>query len=174
MRVGSVTFEWGELEARAYYEDVDHNMDFGDDKRFWYGMASDVPGSTVDGQPCSPIGSMPPCASGMPMYSESDTAGVTLKADIDLSAEDVLRIGGEYQRYRLDDYWEPSGARMWPDNFQNINDGERDRMALFGEWESQLDAQWLTLLGVRYERVEIRCGRCAWLCASIRPADFPA
>jgi iron complex outermembrane receptor protein len=151
-------FEWGELEARAYYEDVDHKMDFGDDKRFWYGMASNVPGSTVDGQPCSPIGSMPPCAAGMPMSSESDTAGVTLKADIDLSAEDVLRIGGEYQRYRLDDYWEPSGARMWPDKFRNINNGKRDRMAMFGEWESQLDAQWLTLLGVRYERVESDAG----------------
>ena len=30
-------FEWGGLEARAYYEEVDHTMDFGDDKRFWYG-----------------------------------------------------------------------------------------------------------------------------------------
>ena len=147
-------FAWGGLEARAYYEDVDHTMDFGDDKRIWYGMASNVPGSSVDGQPCSPIGSMPSCAYGMPMYSESDTTGMTVKADIDLSAEDVVRIGGEYQRYRLDDYWKPSGARMWPDTFHNINDGERDRMAVFGEWESQIDAQWLTLLGVRYERVE--------------------
>ena len=33
-------FDWGKLEARAYYETVDHFMDFGDDKRYWYGMAS--------------------------------------------------------------------------------------------------------------------------------------
>ncbi len=79
---------------------------------------------------------------------------MTVKADIDLSASDVLRVGSEYQRYRLDDYWKASGANMWPGTFQNINDGERDRMALFTEWEAQLDAQWLTLLGVRYERVE--------------------
>ena len=93
------------------------------------------------------------CAAGMPMYSESYTSGATVKADIDLTADHVLRIGGEYQRYRLDDYWKASGGGMWPGTFQNINDGERDRAAVFGEWESQLDMQWLTLLGVRYERV---------------------
>jgi iron complex outermembrane receptor protein len=30
-------FDWGSLEARAYHESVDHFMDFGADKRFWYG-----------------------------------------------------------------------------------------------------------------------------------------
>ena len=30
-------FDWGSLEARAYQEKVDHYMDFGADKRFWYG-----------------------------------------------------------------------------------------------------------------------------------------
>ncbi len=148
-------FAWGDLEARVYYEEVDHFMDFGDDKRIWYG---DLSGGAMaeNGVPCSPIG--PDCAYGMPMYSESDTHGVTVKADIDLSADELVRIGAEYQRYRLDDYWEASGANMWPGTFQNINDGERDRMALFTEWEAQLDTQWLTLLGVRYERVEMDAG----------------
>ena len=145
-------FEWGGLEVRAYYEDVDHTMDFGDDKRIWYGNFSGG-AMAENGLPCSPIG--PDCAYGMPMYSESDTTGVTVKADIDLSASDVLRVGSEYQRYRLDDYWKASGANMWPGTFQNINDGERDRLAVFTEWESQIDKQWLTLLGVRYERVEM-------------------
>jgi iron complex outermembrane receptor protein len=147
--------DWGSLEFSAYYEDVDHFMDFGPDKRIWYGMASIIP-SSIDGQPCSPIGPM--CAKGMPMYSESDTIGVAVKSDIDLSDTDLLRVGVEYQRYRLDDYWEPSGARMWPGTFDNINDGERDRLALFTEWEADLDPQWLTLLGVRYERVMTDAG----------------
>ena len=69
---------------------------------------------------------------------------------------DVLRLGGEYQRYRLDDLWPPSPATlppglafggMAPDTFYNINDGERDRAALFAEWEAQLGPQWLTLIG---------------------------
>ena len=148
-------FEWGGLEVRTYYEEVDHFMDFGDDKRIWYGDASGG-AMAENGVPCPQIG--PDCAYGMPMYSESDTKGVTVKADIDLSAEELVRVGAEYQRYRLDDYWKASGAGMWPGTFENINDGERDRMALFTEWESQLDSQWLTLLGVRYERVEMDAG----------------
>ena len=130
-------------------------MDFGPDKRWWYGMGSIIPGS-IDGQPCSPIGPM--CAEGMPMVSESSTTGLAVKTDIDLTGTDLLRVGVEYQRYRLDDYWEASGARRWPGTFENINDGERDRLALFAEWEANLDPQWLTLLGVRYERVTTDAG----------------
>ena len=47
---------------------------------------------------------------------------------------------------------------MWPLTFDNINDGTRDRLGVFGEWESRLDAQWTTLLGVRYERVTTDAG----------------
>jgi iron complex outermembrane receptor protein len=148
-------FDWGALEARVYHEKVDHFMDFGPDKRVWYGDLSGGP-MTENGQPCSPIG--PNCAAGMPMYSEGRTSGATVKADIDISADDLVRVGAEYQRYRLDDYWEPSGAGMWPGTFLNINDGKRDRMAVFTEWESQLNAQWLSLVGVRYERVQMDAG----------------
>lgn len=150
-------FDWGELEARVYHETVDHYMDFGPDKRFWYGMLSAPPAAPAVGTPCSPIGFMT-CAEGMPMYTESETTGVTIKAEYDATDDDLIRIGAEYQRYRLDDYWPPSGGGMWPDTFLNINDGERDRAALFAEWESQLDASWLTLLGVRYERVKTDAG----------------
>jgi len=92
------------------------------------------------------------------MYSEGKTTGATIKADIDLTSQDVMRVGGEYQRYRLDDYWTPSGGGMWPGTFLNINDGKRDRAAVFAEWESQLSPEWLTLLGVRYERVTTDAG----------------
>jgi iron complex outermembrane receptor protein len=47
---------------------------------------------------------------------------------------------------------------MWPNTFWNINDGERDRTALFGEWEKRFEPQWLTLLGLRYERVSTDAG----------------
>ncbi|MGB8146500.1 MAG: TonB-dependent receptor plug domain-containing protein, partial [Chromatiaceae bacterium] len=33
-------FGWGDLEAQTYYQYVDHFMDFGPDRRFWYGPAS--------------------------------------------------------------------------------------------------------------------------------------
>lgn len=47
---------------------------------------------------------------------------------------------------------------MGPDTFWNINDGKRDRTALFSEWESHLNPQWLSLLGVRYEQVKMDTG----------------
>jgi len=143
-------FAWGKLDARVYHETVDHYMNFGEDRRFWYGMASGGPMATY-GIPCSPIS--PTCAAGMPMYSASKNTGATLKADVDLGDRDLLRIGGLYQHYTLDDWWPPSGGGMWPGTFYNINDGTRDRFALFGEWESRLNAQWTTLVGARYERI---------------------
>jgi iron complex outermembrane receptor protein len=147
-------FDWGALEARAYHETVDHYMDFGVDKRYWFGTAS---GS---GSPCSPTGTMT-CANGMPMYTQGKTTGATIKGDIKLSQQDLLRVGAELQRYGLDDWWEPSGAMMRTGTFLNINNGERDRTALFAEWESKLNAQWQTLTGVRYEHVKTNTGDVA-------------
>ena len=148
-------FDWGSLEARAYHESVDHFMDFGADKRFWYGAASGGPGA-ANGVPCSPISGT--CAAGMPMYSKSKTNGFNLKADVVLNERDLLRIGGLYQSYQLDDWWPASGSGMWPGTFDNINGGKRDRTALFGEWEARFTPQWTSLLGVRYERVESDAG----------------
>lgn len=148
-------FDWGSLEARAYLETVDHFMDFGDDKRFWYGAASGG-SSAQNGTPCSPISST--CAAGMPMYTRGKTTGASVKGNIDLSDNDLLRVGAELQQYRLDDWWPPSGSGMWPNTFVNVNNGERDRTALFGEWEKRHSAQWTTLLGLRYERVKTDSG----------------
>ena len=148
-------FDWGALEARAYHEAVTHHMDFGDDKRFWYGTASGGPTAT-SGSPCSPIGMT--CAAGMPMDTESKTTGAAVKASIDLTKQDLLRVGGEFQTYRLDDWWAPSGAGMWPGTFWNIRDGKRDRTAAFVEWEGHMNPQWLTLIGTRFERVKTNAG----------------
>ena len=148
-------FDWGTLEARAYHETVHHHMDFGADKRIWYGSASGG-SSAANGVPCSPIGSS--CAYGMPMDTDGKTTGASVKASIDLTAKDILRVGGEYLHYTLDDWWPPSGANMWPGTFWNIHDGKRDRTALFAEWEGHPTAQWMTLAGVRFERVDMDAG----------------
>ena len=148
-------FGWGALEARVYRETVSHHMDFGADKRFWYGAASGGPGAAA-GSPCAPIGMS--CAAGMPMDTDSETTGATIKASIDLSPRDQLRLGAELQRYRLDDWWPPSGGGMWPGTFWNIRDGERDRRAVYAEWEGRLGSQWTALAGARHERVETDAG----------------
>lgn len=150
-------FGWGTLDALAYHEKVDHFMDFGADRRFWYGSLS---GAT--GAPCAPIRFMGDpagtCASGMPMRTEGKTTGATVKADITLSRQDLLRVGGDAQRYRLNDWWPASGGGMGPGTFWNIHGGERDRTALFAEWEGRKHPQWMSLLGVRYERVKSDAG----------------
>jgi iron complex outermembrane receptor protein len=146
-------FDWGALEVRAYREAVDHLMDFGADRRYWYGALSGA------GAPCAPLGGPPnSCAAGMPMRTESTNTGATVKASLALTGQDVLRLGGELQRYRLDDWWPPSGGGMWPGTFWNIHDGKRDRSALFAEWEARSSPQWMTLLGARYERVRTDAG----------------
>lgn len=145
------------LKIRAYYTHTQHEMDFADDKRYWYGGASGG-SSATEGTECSPIsGGKTGCAAGMPMYTDGKNTGFTMSAEIPLAGEDLVRVGAEYQRYRLDDWWEPSGAGMWPYTFWNINDGQRDRYALFGEWEIRKD-RWTHILGLRFETVEMDAG----------------
>ena len=129
---------WGALEARAYHEKVDHYMNFGADKQFDYGNNT----------------------RGMPMYTEGKTTGATIKANIDLTEQSLMRVGGEFQKYRLNDWWPPSGTAggMQPDTFWNINGGKRDRTALFSEWENNPNTRWMTLFGVRYEHVKMDTG----------------
>ncbi|MEN8169801.1 MAG: TonB-dependent receptor [Pseudomonadota bacterium] len=150
--------DWGTLEARAYNEHTRHYMQFYDDKLFWYGPSAptDYSDSGIPG----PIGGCPtPCtAAGMPMDTEGDNTGVVIKADIPLSSGDLIRIGGETQQYRLDDWWDPAGKGMWPDTFWSIKDGERDRLAIFSEWEAQWGPEWLSQLGIRGEQVNMNAG----------------
>lgn len=130
-------FDWGMLEARVYDEHTRHKMNFLEDKAYWY--AGNAP--------------------GMPMDTEGDNRGVVVKANIALSAQDTLRVGGEYQRYRFSDWWLPSGVGgMAPNTFWDINAGQRDRYAVFAEWEARWTPHWLTQFGVRHETVKMDSG----------------
>lgn len=129
-------FDWGNIETNLYRENTHHKMQFGDDKQFLYGTAP-----------------------GMPMETEGHNTGLSLKTEIFISQRDLLRVGTELQRYRLDDYWDASGTGMMaPNTFLNINNGERDRYAVFTEWEANWSPRWMTLAGVRYENVRMDTG----------------
>ena len=124
-------YAWGELKSRVYHQSVDHQMQFGDDKQYFYGSAP-----------------------GMPMNTSSGNTGAQLKASIVLGQANILRLGAEYRHYTLDDRWLPSGTGMMaPGTFQNINNGRRDRYALYSEWERQLNAAWSGQIGLRHEIV---------------------
>ncbi|MDD5250187.1 MAG: TonB-dependent receptor plug domain-containing protein [Rhodocyclaceae bacterium] len=126
-------YQWGVLEARVYQEHTRHKMNFGEDKNFY--------------------------TLGMPMDTEGDNSGASVKATLPLSARDTLKLGSEYQRYRLNDWWDPVGSGgMAPSQFQNIHDGKRDHVDLFAEWDAQWSEQWLTQLGMRASRVAMAAG----------------
>ncbi|QFY89041.2 TonB-dependent receptor [Magnetovirga frankeli] len=155
-------YNWGKLEAKAYKEHTRHWMQFDRDKLYWYG--SNSPAAVPyypQGVPCPTIPGAPGtngCAAGMPMDTEADNLGFSLKADVNLNERDLLRIGAEAQNYTLDEWWNASGKGMAPNTYINFNNGERDRRALFGEWEASWSPQWLTQLGLRYERVNMDTG----------------
>jgi iron complex outermembrane receptor protein len=131
------TYDWGKLTLNAYHEYLRHQMNFGEDKQFFYGAGLNVP--------------------GMPMDTESRTLGLLLKADMTVDEHDRLTIGSEIQQYRLDDYWSPASPNsmiMWPNTFLNIHNGKRDRYALFGEYQHQWNDQSYSVAGVRYEQVK--------------------
>ncbi len=133
-------FDWGKLESRVYHEAVSHFMEFGPDKKFLY-----TSGNTTQ---------------GMPMNSKGKTSGATIKADLNLTAKDTLRVGSEYQHYALQDWWPAvtGSMGMGPNEFLNINDGKRERLALFTEWEKSFASDLTGLAGVRYEHVKTSAG----------------
>ena len=127
--------DWGTLEARAWQEKTRHAMNFLEDK------------STS--------------IAGMPMDTRGSNTGGLLKADITLSERDILRVGSEVQRYRLDDWWDPVSASvgmMSPNTFWNIDGGRRDRFDVFTEWEARWNPAWLSQVGVRNSRVSMDTG----------------
>ena len=134
------TFDWGRLETRAYHEDVQHYMNFLRDKGGNTGRT-------------------------MPMDTHGVNQGLQVKGIIDLDAakKHQLTAGAEYQRYRLDDWWNPIGKNpmmmmQGPGPFWNIRDGKRDRLDFYAEVESKWNAQWLTQLGIRGGLVEMKAG----------------
>lgn len=129
---------WGTLEARVYQENTRHTMNFLENK-----LSS-------------------PTSLGMPMDTEGKNTGATIKADLVLSERDTLKLGGELQRYRLNDWWDPVSASvgmMSPDKFWNIRDGQRDRLDVFAEWERRWTPQWLAQIGVRGSRLRMDAGK---------------
>lgn len=126
--------EWGGLEAHLFRQQVRHHMDMNQDR--FFGMF-------------------------MPMKSDSTTLGGGLKATLPMGERHLVRAGGDFQNYRLDDWWPPIGTfpgSMCCNDFQNIRDGERDRLSVFAEWEAEWNPQWLTLLGARGSLVHADAG----------------
>ena len=138
-------YDWGKLEAQAYYEQLNHQMQFGPNKQYWY--------------PASMAANAALTTPGMPMDTNSNTSGVKVKGDINIASNSMLRTGAEWQRYYLNDYWPPSGTgSMAPSTYQNINGGLQQAASVFGEWEERFTQDIKSELGVRYSLINSSTG----------------
>ncbi len=132
-------FDWGVLEARGFWQRVDHAMD----------MMSDKGGHSA--------------TTGMPMNTDSRTAGYTLKATIPLGPDHTLRLGSEFDHNGLNDWWPPllNSMMMGPDTFHNINNGHRNRLGHYIQWNAQWLPRLSTELGFRNDLVMMNTGPVA-------------
>jgi iron complex outermembrane receptor protein len=98
----------------------------------------------------------------MPMNTEADEMGYNVKATIPLNASHVLKVGSDYDTYRLNDWWPADTVNnmpgMSPNTFVNINNGRRDRIGLFTESDYQWSDKLSTLFGVRMDIVTMNTG----------------
>ncbi len=124
-------FAWGDLDAQIDWQGVDHEMGF---------FTSEKPGT-------------------MPMNTEGRDLGYDLAVDMPFRAGS-LRFGHEFHRFQTDDWWPAVAGSMMmgPNDYINIDDGERTRFAYYLETEQLLSAKWHGELGVRYERVVMDVG----------------
>jgi iron complex outermembrane receptor protein len=138
------TRDWGKISFITSYQHIRHGMNFLEDKQRSFEAA---------GWGANAV---------MPMNTLGDEGGYVLKSEIRLSDADTLRLGNELHLQRLDDRWPPVCSTpfcgMGPDTYVNINDGERDRIGTFIEWERVWDRSWSTLLGVRNDVVRMDTG----------------
>jgi iron complex outermembrane receptor protein len=127
-------FAWGQLDARVYYQNTHHEMNILRDK---------VPGME------------------MPMDTRGANLGYTVAAELRLSARDTLRLGTEFRRFTLDDWWPPvmnMVGSMGPGTLWNVRDGRRDRFGTFAEWETRWGRGWTEMIGIRGEMVRMNAG----------------
>jgi iron complex outermembrane receptor protein len=123
---------WAKLDANIFWQQVKHEMGF---------FSAEKPGT-------------------MPMLTDGKDYGYSIKLDIPLNPAHLVRLGNDYQRQTLDDYWPPvaGSAMMGPNTYKNINNGKRDRFGLFAELESNWNTQWSSLFGLRTDYVRMSTG----------------
>lgn len=124
-------YDWGKLEGNLYRQLVKHFMNFDIYKTSMF----------------------------MPMNTESQTQGGSVKATLNYSDTQTIRTGVDIVKYALKDWWPPvNTTSMGPNTQWNIQDGIRDRAAIFGELETQHSKDWLSLIGIRRELVKTNTG----------------
>ncbi|MGO3786337.1 MAG: TonB-dependent receptor [Pseudoalteromonas prydzensis] len=126
------TLDSGEFQAQINYNDVKHEMGF---------FTAEKTGM-------------------MPMNTDAQDMSYQLNWRLELNKNTTLLLGQEYFGYRIDDWWPAieGSMMMGPNEYVNINDGERDRYTAFAELQKQLDKKWWVSAGARIEYVQTDAG----------------
>jgi iron complex outermembrane receptor protein len=95
----------------------------------------------------------------MPMNTEAKESGINFKATLPLTSTQTFEFGGDYDRYRLNDWWPADTVNhmpgMSPNTFWNINNGKRDRIGLFAQANSQWNEKLSSIIGIRTDIVSM-------------------
>jgi iron complex outermembrane receptor protein len=96
----------------------------------------------------------------MPMNTEADDYSYRLKWKLLTSGNNSVNFGHEYFAYKLDDWWPAveDSMMMGPNDYININNGERNRLAVFIETMQSINASWHLSAGVRLEHISTDTG----------------
>ncbi|PWR25856.1 TonB-dependent receptor [Zavarzinia aquatilis] len=143
------TFAWGNVDARAYWRHVEHEMDMLEDK-----------------------------GGAMPMNTRATDLGYNLTAEVPVGEADTLKFGTELHDLTLDDWWPPVAGSMMmgPDTYENINGGSRTRIGSFIEWNARWTSAWSSQIGLRNDIVLMDTGEVrpyAWT-GMMQAADIAA
>ncbi|GBR19003.1 TonB-dependent receptor [Asaia spathodeae] len=132
-------FNWATLDVRGFWQRVDHVMN----------MMNDKGGHSA--------------TTGMPMNTDARTAGYAIDLTIPLSTRHNIRIGSGYDHNGLNDWWPPlaNSMMMGPNTFHNINNGHRDRLGHYIEWNAQWTRRFSTQLGLRNDLIMMNTGKVA-------------
>ena len=150
-------FDWGTLEARAYHEKVDHFMDFGADKRYWYGAASRRFGGARIGTPLLARSArpVPPACRCTPRArtpaSRSRRTSISATRTCCASAPNTSATGST------------TGGRPPAAACGRAPSGTSTTVSVIARrcsanGKSSSTQHWMTLLGLRYERVTMDAG----------------
>lgn len=120
-------FDAGELAVKLNWHGVTHEMGFFTDEK---------PGT-------------------MPMDTDGDDYSYSVHWTQPWLQNGELRLGQEYYDFRLDDVWPavPNSSMMGPNDYLNIHNGKRQRLAAFAEIDKPLTERWWLSAGVRLEHV---------------------
>jgi iron complex outermembrane receptor protein len=125
-------YSWGNLSARASHQKTQHEMD---------NLPERSPGHML-------------------MLAEGSDTSYEVEAELPLSTQDTLRMGSDFHRQKLNDWW--PGTTPWYVLEQDaviIKNGVRDRLGLFVEWDAKWSQELTTLLGMRRDSVKMDAGQ---------------